>query len=61
VSPRQVWNSSLVGGRWVGSHKPVGGGLSLRQSSGLWEHGPGVPEGHGPSRVEIVHACGSPA
>jgi hypothetical protein len=45
VSPRQVRSPPAVGGRWVGSHGPVGGGLLLRQSSRPLEHGPGVPEG----------------
>jgi hypothetical protein len=47
-----------VGGGWVGSQGPAGGGLSLRRSSGPLEHGPGIPEGHGLSAVEIKHACG---
>jgi hypothetical protein len=37
------------------------GGLSLRQTSGTLEHGPGVPEGHRPGRVEVVRVCGLPA
>jgi hypothetical protein len=45
----------------VVSHGPVGGGLSLRQSSRPLERGPVMPEGHGPGIVEIVHACGLPA
>jgi hypothetical protein len=41
----------VVGGRWVGSHGPVGGGLSLRRSSGPLKCGPG--------EAEIMRACGS--
>jgi hypothetical protein len=51
----------VAGGKWVGSHGPTCGGLSLRRTSGLLEHGPGVPEGCGPGGVEIVHVCGLPA
>jgi hypothetical protein len=51
----------VVGGRWVGSHGSMGRGLSLRQTSGSLEHGPGIPEGCGPGGVEIVNVCGSPA
>jgi hypothetical protein len=49
----------VAGGRWVGSHRPAGCGLSLRQSSGPLEHGHGVPEVHGPGGVETECACGS--
>jgi hypothetical protein len=48
----------VVGSRWVGSHGPTGGGLLLRQTSGPLECGPGMPEGHGPGKVEIVCVCG---
>jgi hypothetical protein len=51
----------VVGSRWVLSHGPTGGGLSLRQTSGPLEHGPGVPEGHRFGSVEIMHVCGLPA
>jgi hypothetical protein len=44
----------VVGGRWVGFHRPTGGGL-LRQTSGPLEHGPGVPDGHG--TAEWRSAC----
>jgi hypothetical protein len=27
VSLRQFWNSPVVGGRWVGYHRPMAGGL----------------------------------
>jgi hypothetical protein len=37
----------VPGGKWVGSHKPMCGGL-LRQTSRTLEHGPGMSEGHGP-------------
>jgi hypothetical protein len=45
---------------WMGSHRPMGGGLWLRQTCGPLEHGPGVPEGHR-LREEILHVCGLPA
>jgi hypothetical protein len=48
----------VAGGRWVGSHRPTGGGLLLRQTSRPLEHGPGVPEGQSPGGVEIMRVCG---
>jgi hypothetical protein len=39
----------VADGRWVGPHRPVGGGLLLRQSSGPLECQSGVAEGPGPS------------
>jgi hypothetical protein len=37
----------VASGMWVGSHGPVGGGLSLRQSNGPLEHGPDYLKGVG--------------
>jgi hypothetical protein len=51
----------VVGGRWAGSHRPIGRGLLLRQTSGPLESWSGVPEGHGPGGVVIVRVCGLPA
>jgi hypothetical protein len=47
----------VVGGRWVGSHGPASGGLSLRGTSRPLEHGPGMPEGRRPGQVEIMCVC----
>jgi hypothetical protein len=41
------WSLPVVGGRWVGSHRPVGGDLSLRQSSRPLECGRGMLVGDG--------------
>jgi hypothetical protein len=49
VSLRQVSSCPVMGGRWVGSHGPIVGGLWLRLTSGPLEHRPGMPEGHGPA------------
>jgi hypothetical protein len=48
----------VAGSRWVGSQGPTGGDLSLRQTSGPLECGPGMPEGHGPGKVKIMRVCG---
>jgi hypothetical protein len=39
----------VVGGRWVGSHGPTGGGLLLKGTREHLEHGPGMPEGCRPA------------
>jgi hypothetical protein len=61
VSLRQAWRPLVVGGWWVGSHGPMGGGPSLRWISRPLERGPGLPEGHRSGGVEIVSVCGLPA
>jgi hypothetical protein len=48
----------MVGGKLVGSHRPAGGGLSLRLTSRPLEHGPGMPEWCRLSKVDNVCACG---
>jgi hypothetical protein len=47
----------VASGMWVGSHEPIDGGLSLKQTSRPVEHWLGVPEECRPGGVKIVHVC----
>jgi hypothetical protein len=57
VSPREVWSPPVVVGRWMGSHGPVGRGLSLRPGNlvGLWSVGLACLKGVG--RRSGDHEC----